>query len=113
MRSPVVGTVKAPAAHTVTMDCQGLRWHKERLLMSFTAHQWRRGWSHLHTNSMRSDVRTECDPWLAVGKSLLPQAELSAYWVMTRAGAMAAHARTTSQLREQEGGMQHQTFGSS
>ena len=53
MRSPVVGTVKAPAAHKVTMDCQGLRWHKERLLMPFTAHQRRRGWSNLHTNSMR------------------------------------------------------------
>jgi hypothetical protein len=53
MRSPVVGTVKAPAAHKDTTDCQGLRWHKERLLMPFTAHQWRRGWSNLHTNSMR------------------------------------------------------------
>ena len=56
-------------------------------------------------------MRTECDPWAATGKSLLPQAEHLAYWVVTKVvGAMAAHARMRSQLRKQEGDVQHQTF---
>jgi hypothetical protein len=35
-----------------------------------------------------------------------------AYWVVTKVvGPMAAHARMKSQLREQEGDVQHQAFG--